>query len=117
MRRSDETPLEAGQQSKEMTAFFGPHILHSMPSEPRNSSSKGPRILIVDDDAGQRSLLNSFLSTQGFETVPVASGEQALQALRDQEFNMMISDVRMPGLSGLETLRRARKERAALPVL
>ena len=75
------------------------------------------RILIVDDDPGQRSLLDSFLSTQGFKTVTVDSGEHALEALRQQPFSMMISDVRMPGISGLETLRLARKEHARLPVL
>ena len=78
---------------------------------------KTPRILIVDDDAGQRSLLDSFLRGQGFDTVTVASGEHALEVLRDEEVNMMISDVRMPGISGLETLRRARQQQAVLPVL
>lgn len=81
------------------------------------SAESAPRILIVDDDAGQRSLLNSFLTSQGFDTVPVASGERALEVLRSQQFSMMISDVRMPGISGLETLRRARQEHAVLPVL
>src|ERR1700722_8117889 len=76
-----------------------------------------PRILIVDDDAGQRSLLDSFLRGQGFETVVVDSGERALETLRSGKFDMMVSDVRMPGLTGLETLRRARKEHAILPVL
>jgi len=76
-----------------------------------------PRILIVDDDASQRSLLDSFLKGQGFETVPVESGERALTVLRSEPFHMMISDVRMPGISGLETLRRARQEHAVLPVL
>jgi DNA-binding NtrC family response regulator len=87
--------------------------------QPRNDDTGGkrPRILIVDDDAGQRSLLDSFLKGQGFETVPVPSGERALDVLRAQDFSMMISDVRMPGISGLETLRRARKEHAVLPVL
>jgi DNA-binding NtrC family response regulator len=78
---------------------------------------KAPRILIVDDDAGQRSLLDSFLKSQGFETVPVASGERAIEVLHTQPVSMMISDVRMPGMSGLETLRQARKEYAMLPVL
>src|SRR4029077_6900829 len=64
-----------------------------------------------------RSLLDSFLKSQGFDTVPVASGERALEVLRGGDFNLMISDVRMPGLSGLETLRRARQEHAVLPVL
>jgi DNA-binding NtrC family response regulator len=76
-----------------------------------------PRILIVDDDPGQRSLLNSFLRSQNFDTVVVDSGERALETLRTGQFDMMISDVRMPGLSGLETLRRARQIHATLPVL
>src|ERR1043165_4579939 len=78
---------------------------------------KAPHILIVDDDAGQRSLLHSFLKSQGFETVPVDSGSRALETLRAQPFSLMISDVRMPGMSGLETLRLARKEHPVLPVL
>jgi DNA-binding NtrC family response regulator len=88
-----------------------------MPPETRKNGNKPPRILIVDDDAGQRSLLDSFLRGQGFETVPVSSGEQALETLRSGDFSMMISDVRMSGISGLETLRRARQEHSVLPVL
>jgi DNA-binding NtrC family response regulator len=76
-----------------------------------------PRILIVDDDSGQRSLLDSFLRSQGFETVLADSGERALERLPGGKFSMMISDVRMPGLSGLETLRRVRQDFPTLPVL
>lgn len=86
-----------------------------MSSDARPPSA--PRILIVDDDAGQRSLLSSFLQGQGFDIVTADSGEAALETLRSQTFNMMISDVRMPGISGLETLRRARQEYTVLPVL
>jgi CheY-like chemotaxis protein len=66
---------------------------------------------------GQRSLLNSFLRSQGFETSLADSGERALEMLRAGKFAMMISDVRMPGLTGLETLRRVRPNisRAAGP--
>ncbi len=88
-----------------------------MPNETRQQAPRARRILIVDDDSGQRSLLDSFLRSQGFETVPVGSGEEALELLRGGQFGMMISDVRMPGMSGLETLRRARKEHAVLPIL
>ena len=76
-----------------------------------------PRILIVDDDPGQRSLLDSFLRGQGFETVLADSGIRALELLPAGKFSMMISDVRMPGLTGLETLQRARKNFPSLPVL
>jgi DNA-binding NtrC family response regulator len=79
--------------------------------------TRHPRILVVDDDAGQRSLLASFLRGQGFEIVCASSGEEALGFLRAEQFDMMISDVRMPGLSGLEALRRVREEQSVLPVL
>jgi len=87
-------------------------------TRPSDSEPNQPlRILIVDDDPGQRSLLDSFLRAQDFDTVVVDSGERALETLRSGGINMMISDVRMAGLSGLETLRRARQEHATLPVL
>jgi len=84
---------------------------------PANPAEQDPRILIVDDDPGQRSLLDSFLRGQGFPTVVVDSGERALETLRTATIHMLISDVRMPGLSGLETLRQARQLHATLPVL
>jgi len=86
-------------------------------TELRNKPAESPCILIVDDDPGQRSLLNSFLRSQHFDTALADSGERALEMLRAGKFAMMISDVRMPGLTGLETLRRARQEHAKLPVL
>jgi DNA-binding NtrC family response regulator len=78
---------------------------------------KPARILIVDDDHAQRSLLETFLRAQGYHTQSAASGEAALQLLSEEAFAMMISDVRMPGMSGLETLRRVRQKHLALPVL
>ncbi len=90
-----------------------------MPSVSQNPVPLAParRILIVDDDAGQRSLLDSCLRSQGFVTITASSGEEALDVLRREDISMMISDVRMPGISGLETLKRARQEKAVLPVL
>ena len=58
-----------------------------------------------------------FCGARGSRPSLADSGERALEMLRTGKFGMMISDVRMPGLSGLETLRRARQEHAALPVL
>jgi DNA-binding NtrC family response regulator len=80
-------------------------------------ASSAPRILIVDDDHAQRSLLESFLRAHGYQTQSAASGEAALQLLSEQKYAMMISDVRMPGMTGLETLRRVRQKQLDLPVL
>ncbi len=76
-----------------------------------------PRILIVDDDAGQRSLLKTFLEGHGHRPLLADSGEAALKLLATTPVSLMISDVRMPGMTGLETLRRARQSHATLPVL
>jgi DNA-binding NtrC family response regulator len=88
-----------------------------MSADTNHRNGRRPRLLIVDDDPGQRSLLDSFLRSQGFCTILAENGEQALDKLREQKVEMMISDVRMPGLSGLETLRRARQENSIIPVL
>jgi DNA-binding NtrC family response regulator len=82
----------------------------------QKETSRG-RILVVDDDASQRSLLESFLTGQGYDIVTACSGEEALRRLGEEEIGMVISDVRMPGLSGLETLRLAREKHIVLPVL
>ena len=88
-----------------------------MTTKINKNGQAGACVLIVDDDLAQRSLLDSFLKSQGVETLVVASGEQALEVLSSREISMMISDVRMPGISGLETLRQARKDHSVLPVL
>jgi DNA-binding NtrC family response regulator len=79
--------------------------------------TKPARILVVDDDHGQRSLLETFLRAKGYRTHSAASGEAALQLLAEESFAMMISDVRMPGMSGIETFRRVRQRHQSLPVL
>ncbi len=75
------------------------------------------RILVVDDDSSQRSLLASFLAGQGFDVEVASSGEEALRLLRGNHFDLLVSDVRMPGMSGLDTLRRLRQEDNPIPVL
>jgi DNA-binding NtrC family response regulator len=80
-------------------------------------SGKPARILVVDDDHGQRSLLETFLRAKGYRTQSAASGEAALQLLAEEPFSMIISDVRMTGMSGIETLRRVREKHHDLPVL
>ena len=88
-----------------------------MAPNPSTPPTESRRVLVVDDDPGQRSLLTSFLKGQGFETVSAESGEEALKVLESTAIEIMISDVRMPGISGLETLHRIRERTAALPVL
>ena len=74
-------------------------------------------ILIVDDEAAQRDLLQGFVTPLGFEVASVASAEEALQRIRETTVNMVLLDVRLPGMSGLEALPEIRKLAPELPVL
>ncbi|HJU72960.1 MAG TPA: sigma-54 dependent transcriptional regulator [Gemmatimonadaceae bacterium] len=67
-----------------------------------------PRVLIVEDDRQTRSLLATVLSDSGYETQDVDSGEAALDALNGDPPDVILLDLHMPGLSGLETLARLR---------
>jgi response regulator RpfG family c-di-GMP phosphodiesterase len=66
-----------------------------------------PRILVVDDDPVVSRLLGQSLSQKGFTCQVCSSGEEALARLAHEAFDVVISDLRMPGISGLELLERA----------
>jgi DNA-binding NtrC family response regulator len=83
----------------------------------KKNLGKETTLLVVDDDAGQRSLLESFLSSEGFPVLTASTGEEALRILNDHDIAMMITDVRMPGISGLELLDKSRRNKIELPVL
>jgi CheY-like chemotaxis protein len=68
-----------------------------------------PRILIVDDDALFPMLLVRLLRDLGYQSLAVASGERALEALRAAPFDAVLMDCQMPGLDGYETTRRVRR--------
>ncbi len=65
------------------------------------------RILVVDDETTIRLALSRFLRTRGFEVEVADSGTAALEALQRQRFSLMLCDLRMPGLSGLEVVPKA----------
>lgn len=63
-------------------------------------------ILIVDDEKNIRSSLKGVLEDEGFRTEVVANGEACLEAIQKKEYDLVLLDVWMPGIDGLETLRR-----------
>lgn len=77
--------------------------------------SQSARILVVEDDATFRALLVTILQEQGYETVDKEDGKAALLTLQRQSFDLVLSDVRLPGLGGLELYRRAAAEGIAPP--
>ena len=67
---------------------------------------RSPRILIVDDEPGIRQSLSGVLEDEGFEAVAVDNGEACLDTLGRSIFELVILDIWLPGMDGLETLSR-----------
>ncbi|MFH1560433.1 MAG: response regulator [Chloroflexota bacterium] len=68
------------------------------------------KALIVDDEESMRYVLSSQLSKLGYECVTVSSGRDALDKAACQDFDLMMLDVKMPGMSGLEVLGKFRTD-------
>jgi DNA-binding response OmpR family regulator len=75
------------------------------------------RILIVDDEPALRQTLVRVLQQAGFEATTAESGEQGLAFLSAGEYDLVYLDLRMPGLSGLEVLKRIHALHPAIPVI
>jgi len=71
-------------------------------------------ILLIDDEEGLRRAVVSFLKRRGMHAVAVGDGADALKALRHERFDVIVSDIRMPGMSGREFLERLRVEYPAM---
>lgn len=78
--------------------------------------SSSPRILIVDDDDALSRLLTEYLGQLGYAVDSVADGDTGLERALSGEYAAMVLDVRLPGLNGIEVLRRLR-ESCSLPVI
>ena len=74
-----------------------------------NEETKKARILVVDDESPMREMLTKFLSLNGFECQDCPNGNEALALLKIQTFDALISDLRMPGISGLTLLDEAHR--------
>ena len=75
------------------------------------------RVLIVDDEPAIRRALRPPLTELGFDVAEASRGEIALEMLRAEPYDVILLDVNMPGIGGLETLRRIRAALPRLPVL
>ncbi len=75
------------------------------------------KILITDDDANLRRGIVAFLQKEGYEIISAGDGKSALDAAQQTRFDLIISDVQMPGLNGLELLDNLRKQNIQTPFI
>ncbi len=74
-------------------------------------------VLVVEDDADLRKLIDTALHTSGFGCCVAPSGAEALQALADADFDLVLTDIRMPGMNGIELCERVTGDRPDIPVV
>src|SRR5204862_1254965 len=91
-------------------------LVHT-PSADRRGGAGVSRVLVIDDEDVIRGLVVEILEAVGHEVTDARSAEAALALLETADFDLVVSDVVMPGLSGLELLERVRARRASLPVV
>jgi DNA-binding NtrC family response regulator len=75
------------------------------------------RILVIEDDEEMKSLLEDFLTEEGYEADSANNGSEAFGKLARKPFDLVITDIRMPGLTGLDILSAVKKFQPEMPVI
>ena len=88
----------------------GPPVRDAQPAAP-------PRVLIADDEASIRDLLSKALALAEYDVDAVPDGRTAIARLRAGSYDLLITDLKMPGIDGLTLIREARRLAPALPVV
>jgi len=76
-----------------------------------------PKILVVDDDASHRLMLDTVLTAEKFEVSQADSGQSAISAVEEQFFDLILMDVRMSRIGGIEALKKIKRISPAIPVI
>ncbi len=74
-------------------------------------------ILIADDDAGERRIVQFWLEEEGYATVMASDGKSALKLFEEKSPFLVVSDIRMPELGGLDLLARIKATEPDMPVI
>jgi DNA-binding NtrC family response regulator len=92
-------------------------VLNSPAMKRTTDEEPMPKILIVEDDSATAWALEQSLSDEGYAITSVDSAEKALAALRQQAFELVITDLRLPRMDGLELVRRVQARKSKAPVI
>ena len=85
--------------------------------QPVPSGAGRPRVLVVDDEASIRDLLSKTLALAEYDVDLAPDGRAALERLRILPYDLLITDLKMPGVDGLAVIREARRLKADIPVI
>jgi excisionase family DNA binding protein len=83
----------------------------------RRTSASRPRVLVVDDEASIRDLLAKTLALAEYDVDVAPDGRSALERVRMHPYDLLIADLKMPGIDGLAVIREAKRYKSDLPVI
>ena len=86
------------------------------PARPVTGAAR-PRVLVVDDEASIRDLLAKTLALAEYDVDVAPDGRSALERMRMYSYDLLIADLKMPGMDGLTVIREAKRYKADLPVI
>ncbi|PQV63747.1 Response regulator receiver domain-containing protein [Abditibacterium utsteinense] len=86
-------------------------------NSPQSQEQKRPIVLVVEDDPNQRALYEEELSDEGYEILTAEDGRQALQVAQETPPDLVVMDVNMPKMDGLDTLARLLEVKRETPVI
>ncbi len=82
-----------------------------------NNVPKKARILVVDDDVGMCETLSDILDTKGYEVVTANNGYQAVEKVAEGDVDLVLMDIRMPGMNGVDACKTMKTEKPDLKVI
>jgi excisionase family DNA binding protein len=94
----------------------GPRPATPPPARPAAGAAR-PRVLVVDDEATIRDLLSKTLALAEYDVDVAPDGRSALERMRLYPYDLLIADLKMPGMDGLTVIREAKRYKADLPVI
>ncbi len=83
----------------------------------KESEERQARVLLVDDEVVFTTNMSKILSRRGFEVRAVNDGESAIEAIEDEEYDVVVLDLRMPGMDGIAALKVMKRKRPLLEVI
>jgi excisionase family DNA binding protein len=87
------------------------------PAARTGTGAARPRVLVVDDEASIRDLLSKTLALAEYDVDVAPDGRSALERMRMYPYDLLIADLKMPGMDGLTVIREAKRYKADLPVI
>lgn len=123
-RTSREIGFEVSEELPLLSIFWPasiPGVACQEPNGDFDSDGRAPRrnrtLLVIEDEAAVRALVGDYFEALGYAVVRAGSGEEGLAAAARTRPNVVLLDIRMPGMDGVETLKRLREQDASMGVV